>query len=163
VKELDKRGMPVRDIAAPMTEAERKKQEDEDKRRLDAQTKEEDRARQDQALMARYKSEGDIAAARKKDLIQIDQRIADSDAAVAQAEKQLQAAQNETRQATGGSAAEAVQKRVKDAQLVIDEQKKLAEASRKEKAQINARYTDTLTKFRAINAASNQQPATPSK
>ncbi len=152
VKELDKRGMPVRDIAAPMSEAERKQQEIEDNKRSQMQAKEEDRQRQDQALMARYKSEQEIDMARKKEIAQIEQRIAESDAATLQAEKQLHAAQNETGQFKQGNVPDTLQKRIKDAQFLIDEQKKLATANRREKAQINARYAETLQKFRDITS-----------
>lgn len=163
VTELDRRGMPVREIEAPLSEAERRQQESTDKQRNRAQAKEEDRQRQGQALMARYKSEQDIEAARQKEVAQIDQRIADSDAAIQQAEQQLAAAQRDAGQTSQpGSARDTAQKRIKDARLLIVEQKKLGSASRRDKDQLNARYTQTLQTFRELSAQSGSQNPAPS-
>lgn len=157
VTELDKRGIPVRDIAAPMSDAERQQQERRDKARQQALARQEDRQRQDQALMARYKSEKDIEAARKKDTAQIDQRIADSDAALRVAQQQLaQARQEATTPSQQGTPADVVQKRIQDAQFLIDKQQNLVAANRREKDQMNARYDQILQTFRALSA---NQPA----
>lgn len=162
VTELDRRGMPVREIAAPMSEAARRQQENADKQRNRAQAKDEERERQGQALMARYKSEQEIELARQKEVAHIDQRIADSEAAIQQAEQQLASAQRDASQVSqADSARDAAQKRIRDARQLIVEQKKLGSASRRDKDQLNARYTQTLQTFRELRDQRDSQSPAP--
>lgn len=154
VRELDRRGMTVREIDAPMTDAQRRAQETAERKRQQDHANEEERQRQDQALMGRYKREADIAAARKKDMDQIDRRIAQSDLLTSQAANQLQSAQTEANTAShSGTVPDALQARIRDAQFLLDEQKKLGAANRQEKKQINTRYAHILQRFRDLQAS----------
>ncbi|MFD2270416.1 DUF4124 domain-containing protein [Undibacterium arcticum] len=90
-------GLVRREIAAPLTpEQRRQKQVEQDKLRADAVAAEEQR-QLDRILLARYQSDLDIEAARKRALQPVQDLIAGSNQAIANAEKAAQQRQGRER------------------------------------------------------------------
>jgi hypothetical protein len=158
VKELDRRGVLVRDIPAPMSAEERQQQAAAEQQEEQRRIQEEARQRQEQAVIARYQNEREIEAARQKDIAQITQRIAERDAAVLSAGQQVQAAAQALAQYATNAIPQTLQRQFNEAQRGLAEQQRLANALRREKDQINQRYDNHLTIFRQAAKGSGIKP-----
>jgi hypothetical protein len=161
VKELDRRGVLVREIPAPMTAEERQQQAAAEQQEEQRRIQEEAHQRQEQAVIARYQNVQEIEAARHKDITQITQRIAERDAAVLSAGQQVQAAAQALAQYATNAIPQTLQRQFNEAQRGLAEQQRLANALRREKDQINQRYDADLSMFRKATAAASAQSRQP--
>lgn len=152
MRELSTSGMPRREIPAPMTVEERRKmQEQEEKRKAEAIAAEEQR-RNDLAIRARFRSEADIEAARKRSLEPVEEQIKREKLTLANAEKQQKAAQSEVDafKAKSAPVPTIVQRKLDDADHAVEASQKLLRDQESELVQINAKYEATLNRYREL-------------
>jgi hypothetical protein len=152
-------GLVRREIAAPLTpEQQRQKQVEQDRQRAAAVAAEEQR-QLDRILLARYQSEPDIEAARKRALQPAQDAIAGSSRAIASAQKEQAGVK-----AAGDS--------LKNKPLPLDLRSKLDDAAstiQREQssildqsatmADVNARFDGTLKRFRELHSGDAPKPA----
>jgi len=151
VRELSNTGVVEREIPAPLSaEQKRQLQLQEEKRQAAAAALEQQR-QQDRALLARYRSESDIATSRRyylglsQDLIKRDQVW------IADAEKQLKAAQDETEFYKKKKLPQSLRMQIDEANRAIADGKKSLSDHQAEAAGINAKFDDTLKRYRDLN------------
>ncbi|WP_395822536.1 DUF4124 domain-containing protein [Collimonas sp.] len=151
IVELSKTGVVKREIPAPLT-AEQKRQQQllEDKRK--AETVAEDlRRQQDRALLARYRSEGDIEDSRRyylslsQDLVKRDQAMIDD------ARNQLKAANTEAEFYKNRKTLPAeLRNKMDEANRAISANQKSMADHQAEMARINGKYDETLKHYREL-------------
>lgn len=153
MRELSKTGLLRREIPAPLNaEQKRHLQLLEDKRRAAAAVVEEQR-QQDRALMARYRSESDIAASRRyyldlsQDMIRRDQVV------ILDAENQLTQAEADKEFYKNRKLPSNVQWRIDEAHHALDGGKASLSAHQKEAAGINVKFDETLARYRALTVS----------
>lgn len=157
-RELSNHGFVRREIPPPLTpEQRRQKQLDEEKRIQDAALAQEQKQR-DRAILLRYRNEGDINAAREREIGQLKERIARENAAIEEAEKQAGAVQKE---AKSGRHPPSMQTRVQ-----LETGDKIIKESRNSIAQLQAdteavktKYDGTLLRYRELTGAGTKAPA----
>lgn len=151
-KEFDKKGNLRREIAPPPT-AEQKRQMQVDAERKKAEAAEaEERKRNDQAILLRYRREADIEAARLRSIEPIQEQVKRERAALADAEKQQQSAQAEVdaHQKKNTKVPPVLQRKLDDRGQAVAAAGKLIQEREAELEQANARYDATLKRFRQI-------------
>ena len=150
MRELSNTGLLRREIPAPLN-AEQKRQQQllEDKRRVAAALVEEQR-QQDRALLARYRSESDIAASRRYYLGLSQDMIKRDQAFILDAENQLKQAQADTEFYKNRKLPGNVQWRIDDAHHALEGGKTSLNEHQKEAAVINAKFDETLARYRAL-------------
>jgi len=151
VREYGNTGVVKRDIPAPLTaEQKREKQLQDDKKKTELIAAEEQK-KSDRALSARYRSEEDIAAARKRDTSIISDQIAQQKKALFEADKEWKEAQApvESKKKKGVVPAGMQYKLDRADQSVRDLKIRLSE-SEVELAQVHAKYDLTLQRYRGI-------------
>lgn len=146
IQVLDKNGRLVQTIPAPLTPAQ--KQAAQQKKQQQQATQ--DQAREDQAILLRYRSREDIEAARKNELETLDAQLKSAQSGLAQAKQQLQAAQANAQ--SGKDNPTVAQKRVRDAQFILDQQQTLVVKVTADKQKANARYDDMATRFDGLKS-----------
>ena len=163
MKVLDNQGVARREIAAPLTPEQKRQRQEEEEKRKAAAAAEEEQKREDRALMARYKSEADIEAARKRSLEQVAEHIKMEESGIAAAEKRLKGAQVEADalKKAGKPLSARLQQRLDDNKQAIADGRKHIGEREKEMAPINAKYDQTLKRFRELTAP--KQAAAPAK
>lgn len=152
VRELGRNGMVKREVPAPLTaeEKERKRLE-EDKRKAEALALEQKR-KSDSLILERYGNEKGIEAARKRAVDMTQDIIRRETATVAAAEKQLTQARAAMApfKAKPATAPAELRSKIQDAEQAIKEGGKIIEDRKAEIVQINARYDETLSRYREI-------------
>jgi hypothetical protein len=154
VQLLGKDGLVRKEIPAPLSvEEKRKIAQQAEKQKADAAAADE-KSRADRAITTRFRSEADIELARKRAVDPVEQQIRRDSTALAGAEERLAKAQAEVDAHKGKMLPAAIRQRRDDEDLAVKERKRSLKAREEEKAQINAKYTDTMSRYREINAAS---------
>lgn len=152
VRELGRNGMVRREVPAPLSaeERERKKQAD-DKRKAEAMAIEEKR-KSDHLILERYGNEKGIEAARKRALDMNQDIIRRESATVAAAEKQLTQARAAMApyKAKPATAPADLRGKLQEAEQAIKEGGKIIEDRKAEMVQINAKFNETLSRYREI-------------
>jgi hypothetical protein len=150
VRELSNTGVVKGEIPAPLNaEQKRQLQLQEEKRQAAAAALEQQR-QQDRALLSRYRSESDIATSRRyylglsQDLIKRDQEW------IADAEKQLKATQVETEFYKNKKLPAALRIKIDEANRAIQYGKEKMHEHQVEAAGINAKFDDTLKRYRDL-------------
>lgn len=145
----------TRELAAPLTaEEKRQKQAEDDQKRGDVEASKEQR-RQDRALLARYKSESDIETDRKRTLDGVKDQLRRAETGVAESEKRQKEVldQTEVQKKAKKPVTPALQGQLDLAeQSVADSRKQLADRQA-EIAQINAKFDNTLKRYRELNGS----------
>ena len=152
VRELGRNGMLRREVPAPLTaEEKRQKKLEEENRKAEAMAAEEQR-KSDRLILERYGNEKGIEAARKRALDLAQDIIKRESATVAAAEKQLaqsQAAMTAFK-AKPESAPLDLRNKIKEAEQAIREGEKIIRDRQSEMTAANAKYDETLKRFREI-------------
>lgn len=152
IKELDRSGMVRREIPPPLTPEQRREQKlKEAKAKADAVALEEQK-QSDRLILARYASEKDIEASRKRSLDLVQEQLKRETKELAAAEKNLKAAQAEADVQMKKKVPSAVlaKRRAADAEQAVLAAKKAIEEREDELVQINAKYEQTLKRYREI-------------
>lgn len=152
VKELDRSGMVRREIPPPLTPEQRREQKlKQEKAKADAAALEEQR-QSDRLLLARYASEKDIEASRKRSLDLVQEQLKRETKEMAAAEATLKTAQAEAdaqmkRKAPSASLAK---RRATNAEQAVLAARKAIEERQEELVQIDAKYDQALKRYREI-------------
>ena len=151
VREYGNTGVVKRDIPAPLTaEQKREKQLQDDKKKTELIAADEQK-KSDRALSARYRSEEDITAARKRDTSIISDQIAQQKQALFEADKDWTEAQAavESKKKKGVVPA-GMQFKLDQADQSVRDLKIRLSDSEVELAQAHAKYDLTLQRYREI-------------
>lgn len=154
VRVLGKSGMTAREIAPPMTEEQKRQKEADDEKRKAALALAEEQKRQDRALMARYGKEADIEVARQRALESVTEQVKREEASIAVSEKNLQKARTEAAAQPKGKVPGILQRKIDDLGQEIVDSKKLITERHDEAAQINARFDQSVKRFRELKSGS---------
>lgn len=111
---------------------------------------EQDRQREDQAMLMRYRSENEIEAARKQDLDRVAGQARNAQAGLDQARQQLKRVQDDAK--SGKNNAAVAGKEIRDAQFAVRQQQQLVDRAAAEQKSINARYDAMVKRFRILKA-----------
>lgn len=154
IREFDKNGTVRRDIPAPLTaEQKRQQQIEEEKRKAEVAAAEEQK-RQDRAILARYRNETDIEAARKQAIEMAQDQIKRDKAEFAHAEKQQQKvlADADTYKRKNAPLPAGVKQRIEDADRALEEANQSIRVHEDELGRINTKFDATLKRFRELMA-----------
>lgn len=159
---LGRNGLVKREIAAPLTPEQKRQQQVEQEKRNAALAAAEEQKRQDRALLARYRSQDDIELARRRTLGQLQESLKLDRALLAEAQKRLQTARAEGDLYKKPAVMPAVlQRRIDDnLQSVADSKKQISERQA-EIAQHNAKFDQTLQRYRELTGADQLSANTP--
>lgn len=154
MREIGKNGIVRRVIPAPMTADQRRaKQLDEERAKQQADAVLEAR-RRDQALLARFRNEGEIDRAQQRALGDLQEKIRHSDLALALATDQLKIAQAEAARRSSKNIPPYMQQRIDDAKTSVS-----AETSRKLQIQsdlsrLDQSFDETRKRYRELTETS---------
>lgn len=151
VREYGNNGVLKRDIAAPLTaEQRRQKQVQEDRKKAELAAAEEQK-KSDRALSARYRSEEDIATARKRDSDIVSEHIAQQKKSLAIADKDWKDAHAAVEaQKKKGAVPAGLQYKHDRSEKSVRELKIRLSESELELAQVHAKYDLIMQRFREI-------------
>jgi hypothetical protein len=152
MRELDRGGIVRREIAAPLTAAQKQQQKEADEKRKLEQAAVEAQKSEDRAIRLRYRSERDIELARKRSLDPVQDQVQREKAALATVQAQQQQAQTEADRYQKKNVAPplAVKRRLEAADHALANSQKVIEDGEVEIAQINARFDSTLQRYREL-------------
>lgn len=152
IRELDNRGIVRREIPAPPTAEQKRQQRAEEEKREAEQVAAQEQQRSDRAIRLRYHSEADIEAARKRSLDPVQDKLQREKASLAAGQEQDQHARSEADAYKRRNAAvpPALQQRLEEAVQASAASQKVIEESREEIEQINARFDQTLQRYREL-------------
>ena len=154
VREYGKSGALKREIPAPLTaEENRQKQLREEKRKAEALAADEQR-KSDRVIMARYTREADIEKARQRSVDVVQEQVKRGSMSIASSEKQLKQAQAEMEsyQKKHAKPPAELQRRLQQADQRIKDETTAMKENEAEIAQINAKFDQTLKRYREITA-----------
>ena len=157
MREYGNNGVLKREITPPLT-AEQKRAKDADQQQRQAQQAAlEEQRRTDRALLARYRSEDDIATARKRASATLIEQIAQQKDELAAADKEWQARRTAVdAQREKGEVPAAMQARLAQALEDVRARRTTLRDSEAHLAQINAKYDAVLQRYRDVATASAQ-------
>lgn len=163
VRVLGKNGLTAREIAPPLTAEQKRQQQAEEEKRKAVEAAADEQRRQDRALLARYGKESDIEMARKRALEPVNDQIKREEAAMAAAEKSLGQARAEANAHPKGKVPANLRRKIDDLDQDIAGRKKTIAERKEETAQINARFDQSVTRFRELTGKTTAQVAAPSQ
>jgi chromosome segregation ATPase len=157
MREYGKSGNFKRDIPPPPTAEEKRKMQEEDARKKAEESAAKERARSDNALLARYHNETDIETARKRSLANAQEQQKRESASLAKSEQQLKQAQAEIDAYNKKQAKPPVDlvRKVDDLQSGISASKKRVQEKDAEIARINESFDETLKRFRELASSAS--------
>ncbi len=158
MRELDNRGMVRHEIAAPMTaEQKRQQQADEEKRKAE-QAAAQEQKRNDRAIRLRYRSERDIDVARKRSLGPVQDQLKSNQASLAAANEQRSKVQAEieSRKKKKAGVPPALQRKLEDFDQAVTSSQNAIQDGEAEIERINARYDETLQRYRELMATTSK-------
>lgn len=155
MRELNNNGVVRREIAAPMTVAQREQQQrDLDKLKAEADARLELR-RRDTAILERFRSEAEIEAARKRAVADVNEKIRQERSLSAQADKQLKDAQSEAGLAMKKNIVPVhLARKVEQAQSAVKAEQDLMRLHQLELLKVDAWFDDTLQRYRELTGSS---------
>lgn len=159
VREYGNNGLLRREISAPLTAAQQRAKVAQEEKKKAEQAAAEEQRKADRALLARYRSEDDIARSRGRDSAVVNERIAQQKTALTNAEKEQKAMQlaADTQKQKGPVPPRLKSQLEQAAQNVRDAAASLQE-SETDLAHVSTRYDLALQRYREIaGAASFQQ------
>lgn len=154
LREYDRKGVPRREILPPPTaEQKRQSQLQVEKRRAE-QAAAIEQQRADQAIRIRYRSEAEIEAARRRALETVQHRSSRDADLLADTEKQHQAARVDAaaHEKKNMPIPGELQHKLYQLDQTAGALKKIMHEREAEIARINARYDETISRFRRMNA-----------
>jgi hypothetical protein len=157
VREYGKSGNFKREIAPPQTAEEKRKLEEEAQRAKAEDAAKKERARADNALLARYHTEADIDTARKRALSNTEEQKRREIAALAKSEEQLKQAlaEIETYNKKKAKPPVEVTRKADDLQGKIAISKKRIQDQDADISRINANFDETLKRFKELSASAS--------
>ncbi|MDP5009354.1 MAG: DUF4124 domain-containing protein [Glaciimonas sp.] len=151
VRELSANGFVKHEIPAPLNAEQKRQQQLKDEKRQAAAEALEQQRQQDKALLARYHSEDDITASRQYYLALSQDFIKRDRAIINDAEKQLEAVRIEAEFYKKKKVLPlALRNKIEDANRAIDKCKKNIAEHQTEAVNINAKFDDTVKRFREL-------------
>lgn len=157
VRVLGANGVTAREIAPPLTEEEKRQKALDEEKKKAAQLAAEEQRRQDRALLARYGKEADIEIARKRTLEQINEHIKREEVSIATSEKRLKDARAEAAALPQGKVPANVKRKIDDNEQAIADSKEQIAERQVEIKQANAKYDQTVKRFRELNKTATAQ------
>jgi hypothetical protein len=155
VREFGRDGTIRREIPAPPTaEEKRQKKLQEENHKAEALAAEE-QMKTDRVILARYANEKDIEAARKRSLDLVQDQVKREEVSVAAAEKQLKELRAEMESYKKKTAAipTDLRRRIEESGQAVENGNRTMQGSKAEMAQIEAKYDETLKRYREINGS----------
>ena len=154
MRELGKDGVTRREIAAPLTAAQKRQREvDADRLRTEAEAALEVR-RRDLAMLERFRSESEIHAAHKRAIEDIQENIKRETVTLVAAEKTLKEAQIESNGRKGKNGAALLPtRRYEDAKAAVASQVDSIREQRINMLKVDAWFEETLKRYRELNGA----------
>jgi hypothetical protein len=152
IRELSNSGVLKREIPAPLSAEQKRQMQLQEEKRQAAAAALEQQHQQDRALLVRYHSESDIAESRRYYLDLSQEMIKRDQAWIADAEKQLQAAQVETEFYKNRKLPQALRAKIDEAKRAIEDGKKNMGEHQVEAAGINAKFDDMLKRYRYLTS-----------
>ncbi len=152
ITEINQRGIPVREIAAPLTPEQIREREQQKQGQQEEQKRAEEQARRDRVLLATYGSEDDITQTRDRKIAEIDVQIRASEDTLkalhaALARYQQQAA---TEGRGGGKPAAATAAGITKTEGQIAKQEVFIKGKHDEQDAIRRRFEADLARFRQL-------------
>jgi hypothetical protein len=154
MRELGNNGVTRREIAAPLTAAQKHQREIEaDRLRSEAEAALEVR-RRDLAMLERFRSEGEINAARKRAIEDIQENIKRETVTLALAEKSLKEAQVESEGRKGKNGVALLPtRRFEEAKATVASQNDLIREQKSNLLKVDIWFDETLKRYRELNGA----------
>ncbi len=148
MREISREGWVRREIAAPLTAEQKRQLQLQDEQRKAQQAALEEQRQFDRVLMMRYGSEASIEAARRRELLQLQDKLEESSRLMSDAERRSA----ELNKKKNLLPADLLQKQALTEQAIQAEKQNITHA---EAAimQANVRYDATLKRFRELNAS----------
>lgn len=153
IREFDRNGLR-REIAAPPTAEEKRQKQLEDEKRKAEKAAAEEKKQSDQAILGRYRNEGDIEVARKRALDLVQEQVKRETTVLATAEKRRKEAQAELDiQKKKNAVSPDLPRKIEEADQSVKEVKKRMQDYEAEIAQINAKHDETLKRYRELTGS----------
>ena len=154
IREFDKKGIARREILPPPTAEQKRQMELQEQKRIAEELAAEEQRKSDRAMRLRYRSEADIEADRKRVLEPLQEHLKRDLSMLATAEKQRQAAQSEVDALKQKNAPipAVLQRRMDESHQTIGGTKKMIQEREAEIAEINAKFDETLKRYRKITS-----------
>jgi len=154
LQELNKSGVVKREIAAPLTAEEKRQRELDAEKKKAEEAAAKERKRNDEAILAVYRTEADIEKARKRSLDVVQEQLKRDTAALAAAEKSVKPLQAEMDDLAKRKvkAPAGVQHRYDDAMRNVNDTKRRIQDQEAELGKINQKFDETLKRFRELMA-----------
>lgn len=157
LREYGSNGVLKREITPPLTAEQRRAKEAEQQRLQAEKTALEDQRRTDRALLARYRSEEDIATARRRATVALIEQVAQQKEEFSAADKEWQTIRATVdAQREKGEVPAAMQTRLVQALENVRMRRTVLRESEASLAQINAKYDAVLQRYRDVATASAQ-------
>ncbi len=152
VIEINKRGIETKEIAAPLTEEERKAKELEQAEQEKAAQLAVERKRKDKILLSTYTSEADITAMRDRKLAEIDVQIRGSQATLKNQQDALARLQAKAKAEGGGGkpTSEQTLTAVSKTEATIAKQQAFIQAKQQEQETIKQQFQADLERYRQL-------------
>jgi hypothetical protein len=158
IREYSNKGQLKKEIPPPLTQQQKRELTEQQEQQKAAQAAAAEQRREDRALMARYRSENDIAEARQRAGAVLTEQVAQQKAAVTAAESEWSAAQkaDATLKSGGKSTPDTQASVAKSAQKVLDARMALRD-TQAALARVNAKYDEILQRYRDITQTASAQ------
>jgi hypothetical protein len=155
IREYSNKGQLKKEIAAPLTPQQKRALAEHEEKQRAAQIAADEQKREDRALIARYRSENDIANARQRDTASLNEQLARQKAELAAAEKKWSTA-DAAQKAAGKPTPDSQVRVAKGAQKVLDARAAMRDVQ-DDLARVNAKYDQILQRYREIMQAASAQ------
>ena len=146
-KVYNQQGLLVREVAAPLSAEEKAARAEAERREKETLAAQQEQRRRDQALLQTYASVQDIDRQQRRAEAEVTQAIADAEARIAEANRRRQKFAREAEFYPRGNLPPEVAKGLRDEDVEIRTQTELAEAKKRELAQIRAKYAEDRKRY----------------
>ena len=151
MREMDRNGITRREILAPLTAEEKKKAEEEARARRAEADAAAERQRNDRAILARFRSEGDIVDSGRRNVAIVQENVKRETQTLAAAEKRQQEAEAELALlAANAQRPTYLRQRLEDADRAVSGSRRRLDDYEAEILLINTRTDTTLKRFREL-------------
>jgi len=150
--EINKRGVETKQIAAPLTEDERKAKDIEEAEKQKAVQLVAERARQDKILLNTYANEADVTATRDRKLAEVDVQVRGNQETLAAQQTALARLQVKAKEESGGGRAVSEQTKagIGKTETAIAKQEAFIQSKHHEQAALKQRFQADLDRFRQL-------------
>ena len=152
MRELSPSGAVKREIAPPLTPEQQKQKDAADRAKRVADEAAREQHRRDQALLTAYQNEDQIEAARKRALADVSDSIKQSQARLADLDKEKKALAVEADTYKGKTMPPLFKRKLEDNQTLIDDENNAVRQRQADMERINQRYDDDRKRFGELTA-----------